>query len=114
MFQNHLRTLVLLSLFAVAAGVQAQSPLGRPASQQALDGGDLRGRKAAPDYRQYEYGKEIYAVKLGCPSCPLGHRPLDQAVAKEFMLDNALSESLTDKEYQAVSIYLKQLFGLVP
>lgn len=108
---NVLRCLILPALFALATSALAQSPLSRAPSQPPPDGGDPRTRKSSPDYRQYEYGKEIYAVKLGCPSCPLGERPLDQELAKQFMLDNSLSENLTDKEYEAVSTYLKQLFG---
>lgn len=110
-FLKVLRSLMVPVLFAFGASALAQSPLSRAPSQPLPDVGDPRARNAAPDYRQYEYGKEIYAVKLGCPACPLGDRPLDQAAAKQFMLDNSLSVNLTDKEYDAVSTYLKQLFG---
>lgn len=68
---------------------------------------------AVPDYRQYEYGKEIYAVKLGCSTCPLGATPLDETVAKRFFSDETLWDGLNAKEYDAVSIYLKQRFNLL-
>jgi hypothetical protein len=71
-----------------------------------------RGEKV-PDYRQYEYGKEIYEVKLGCSTCPLGATPLDETVAKRFFVDEALWDGLNDKEYEAVSVFLKQRFNLM-
>jgi hypothetical protein len=66
-----------------------------------------------PDYRQYEYGKEIYAVKLGCSTCPLGDIPLDEGTARRFFVDETLWDVLDDKEYEAVSVYLKQRFNLM-
>ena len=98
---------VLTSLSFVAA---AQSIMPQPRSKSPDH--DPREKGPEPDYRQYEYGKEIYAVKLGCSSCPLGAKPLDEAVAKNFFVDETLWDGLTDKEYDAVSVYLRQRFGL--
>lgn len=77
------------------------------------DGGDPRGRRPdAPDYRQYEYGKEVYAVKLGCRSCPLGEKPLDESTARRFLSDDSLWAGLDIKEEAAVKTYLRQLYTL--
>lgn len=98
---------VLASLSSVAA---AQSIMPQPRSQSPDR--DPRTRGPAPDYRQYEYGKEIYAVKLGCTTCPLGEKALDETIARRFFVDDTLWEELNEKEYDAVSVYLRQRFAL--
>ena len=95
---------------AVSSTVCAQSIM--PQSRAPSPDRDPRTKGPAPDYRQYEYGKEIYAVKLGCTTCPLGEKPLDEAIAKRFFVDDTLWDGLNDKEYDAVSVYLKQRFAL--
>ncbi|MGQ0700698.1 MAG: hypothetical protein ACT4PZ_20960 [Panacagrimonas sp.] len=77
------------------------------------DGGDPRNRRpSAPDYRQYEYGKEIFAVKLGCSTCPLGDKPLDDVLARRVLSDESLWSSLSIKEEEAVKTFLRQRFAL--
>ena len=97
----------VLTSFSLAAAAQSIMPQPRSPSPDR----DPRAKKEAPDYRQYEYGKEIYAVKLGCATCPLGESPLDEKIARRFFEDETLWDSLNDKEYDAVSVYLRQRFG---
>lgn len=104
--------LLALALACTVCAVSAQSIVPRP-SQPSPDGGDPRGRKVVPDYRKYEYGKEIYAVKLGCSGCPLGDKALDEALAKRIVVNDEMRESLTGDESEAVLIYLRQRFGLL-
>lgn len=113
MFKPHRSVLLALALAVVATGASAQSLIPRP-SQPNPDGGDPRNRaKEVPDYRKYEYGKEIYAVKLGCADCPLGDKPLDESLAKRIVVNDELRASLTIDEDEAVLIYLRQRFGLL-
>lgn len=105
-----LLSLILMSA-AFAAGAQS---LIRQPSTPPPGGGDPRSRvNPAPDYRQYEYGKEIYAVKLGCRRCPLGDQPLDETVAKRVVADETLRATLDGKEEEAVLVYLRQRFSLL-
>lgn len=83
------------------------------AGSRRPDGGDSRGRAQTPDYRQYEYGKEIYAVKLGCKTCPLGDVALDESTARRFLSDESLWSVLNEKEYDAVTAFLRQRFTLL-
>lgn len=111
MFSSFRQMLVAVLLVSASFATAAQSliPQRTPPPE-----GDPRSRgNQAPDYRQYEYGKEIYAVKLGCAACPLGQNPLDEEVAKRFFVDETLWDGLDDKEYDAVSVYLRQRFGLL-
>ena len=99
--------------FAFSSTQLAAQSIMPKSNATSPDRGDPRGRRPdAPDYRQYEYGKELYAVKLACSSCPLADKPLDETVAKRFFVDETLWEPLNDKEYDAVSTYLRQRFGL--
>lgn len=105
--------LVALVLMSATFAVAAQSLIRQP-SAPPPGGGDPRSRvNPAPDYRQYEYGKEIYAVKLGCRRCPLGDQPLDETVAKRVMEDESLRATLDGKEEDAVFVYLRQRFSLL-
>lgn len=97
----------VLASLSLAAAAQSIMPQPRAPSPDR----DPRAKKDAPDYRQYEYGKEIYAVKLGCATCPLGASPLDEKIARRFFEDETLWDSLNEKEYDAVSVYLRQRFG---
>ena len=74
--------------------------------------GDPRGQSSAPDYRQYEYGREVYAVKLGCPGCPFGDHPLDEALARRLLADDSLRTDLSLAEGDAVMVFLRQRFAL--
>lgn len=95
---------------AFAQGIGSITP---PRTAQSPDAGDQRGRGSpTPDYRQYEYGKEIYAVKLGCSSCPLGDKVLDDVIARRFLADQSLWNDLNEKEHEAVMVFLKQRFAL--
>ena len=109
--------LVATVLMATAFNAVAQGSLIPPgAGSRAPGGGDPRNRRPdPPDYRKYELGKEAYAVKLGCTACPLGDKPLDEATARRFLNDPslALSASLSDDEQEAVTLFLKQRFGLL-
>lgn len=103
---------VVLAVLACAAFTSAAQSLINPRTPPPDR--DPRSRpKEVPDYRQYEYGKEVYAVKLGCSTCPLGTTPLDEGTARRFFEDEALWDNLDDKEYEAVSIYLRQRFNLL-
>lgn len=113
MFKSQRSVLFALILAGVAFGASAQSIVPRP-SQPSPDGGDPRNRgNQVPDYRKYEYGKEIYAVKLGCGQCPFGDKPLDEALAKRIVVNDEMRTSLTSDEDEAVLIYLRQRFGLL-
>lgn len=108
--RNFLLATVLMS---AAFNAVAQGSIIPQTNTKRPDGGDPRGRKpGVPDYRQYEYGKEVYAVKLGCSSCPLGGKPVDEATARRFLSDETLWTSLSSKEDEAVKTYLRQMFGL--
>jgi hypothetical protein len=112
-FQPHRSVLLALALAGATFGASAQSIMPQP-SRPSPDGGDPRGRgKEVPDYRKYEYGKEIYAVKLGCGGCPLGDKALDEALAKRIVVNDDLRATLTSDEDEAVLIYLRQRFGLL-
>lgn len=103
-------TVLIAAAFSAAA---QQGSLIRQTGAQPPGGGDPRDRSpATPDYRLYEYGKEIYAVKLGCSSCPLGGKPLDEALARRFLADQSLWAGLNGKEEDAVTAFLQQRFGL--
>ena len=108
-FRNALWASVLAS---IACGAAAQDLIGDPRARNPTP--DPRGRRPeAMDDRQYQYGREVYAVKLGCETCPLGTTPLDEKIAKRFLYeDMSLWDTLTPKEADAVAVYLKQLYGL--
>ena len=106
------RLAVVSAVLACASFAAAAQSLVNPRTPSPDRDPRSRG-EALPDYRQYEYGKEIYAVKLGCSTCPLGTSPLDETVAKRFFADEALWDLLNEKEYDAVSVYLKQRFNLM-
>lgn len=106
---------LLVAVMAMWAAMPAygQVSLTPNATARPPDGGDPRLRRPdRPDYRQYDYGRELYAVKLGCESCPLGERPLDEGLAKRFLVDESLRFSLSADEEAAVTVFLKQRFGL--
>lgn len=107
-----IRTVAIAVMACASFAAAAQGSLVNPRTPSPDRDPRSRGN-VLPDYRQYEYGKEIYAVKLGCSTCPLGATPLDEAVAKRFFVDETLWDGLNDKEYEAVSVYLKQRFNLV-
>lgn len=98
---------------SVAFDALAQGSIFPQGTARPPDGGDPRSRgPVTPDYRQYEYGKEIYAVKLGCSTCPLADQPLDEKIARQVLTDDALRGSLSSKEDEAVTVYLRQLYGI--
>lgn len=105
--------LVATVLMTAAFSVVAQGAIRPQPSTRPPGGGDPRDRRPAPpDYRLYEYGKEVYAVKLGCAACPLGDKPLDEITARRFLNDETLGYSLSFEEYDAVTVFLRQRFGL--
>jgi hypothetical protein len=107
--------LIAAVLLALAGPVMAQGSIFPQGSGMAKppDGGDPRARRPdKPDYREYDYGKETYAVKLACDTCPLAGQQLDEKLARRFMEDETLWETLSPKEYSAVTTYLRQLFTL--
>jgi hypothetical protein len=108
---SFIRTVAVAVLACTSFAAAAQS-LINPRTPPPDRDPRTRGHEL-PDYRQYEYGKEIYAVKLGCSTCPLGASPLDEATAKRFFTDETLWDGLDDKEYEAVSVFLKQRFNLL-
>ena len=113
MLPGHRKFAIAIMLMGSMITAHAQTLIPGQAGRPPPGGGDPRSRKPdAPDYRQYEYGKEIYAVKLGCGTCPLGNKPLDEAVAKRFLIDETLGYELSFDEQQAVKTYLRQRFGL--
>ena len=103
---------VALTVLACASFAVAAQSLINPRTPPPERDPRSRGNEL-PDYRQYEYGKEIFAVKLGCSTCPLGAQPLDEDTARRFFVDETLWDLLNDKEYDAVSVYLKQRFNLM-
>lgn len=117
MFRSRSQLFVALAtaaMLSAAFGVSAQTSLFPKSNARPPDGGDPRSRRpAAPDYQQYEYGKEIYNVKLGCPTCPLGDKPLDEAVARLVLSDTSLRQNLSGVEDEAVTLYLRQRFSLL-
>lgn len=116
MLQSTFRVLAagLLAIAAISAHAQIPNIFpGGSGAARSPDGGDPRGRRPdAPDYRQYEYGREIYAVKLGCSTCPLGDRELNEETAREYLTNSTLWDGLEEKEHEAVAVYLRQLFTL--
>lgn len=102
--------IVATILVSMCSAVGAQSIMPTP-SVPSPDR-NPRAKAPLPDYRQYEYGKEIYAVKLACTTCPLADKPLDEKTARRFFEDDTLWNGLNDKEYDAVSVYLRQLFAM--
>ena len=52
-------------------------------------------------------------MNLGCSTCPLGTVQLDEETARRFFVDETLWDNLDDKEYDAVSVYLRQRFNLL-
>lgn len=109
---RRLALFTMLGAIAFGASAQIGSLIPQNPTAKSPDRDPRAQRAQTPDYRQYEYGKEIYAVKLGCPTCPLGDKPLDESVAKRFLADDELRLKLEAKEEEAVSVYLKQRFGL--
>lgn len=109
---RHFFIATVLMSAAFHAAAQGQGPLLGGGSAPRPDGDPRSRRPSAPDYRQYEYGKEIFAVKLGCTTCPLGDQPLDETIARRFLVDESLWEALSSKEQEAVSTYLRQRFTL--
>ncbi|MGQ0621297.1 MAG: hypothetical protein ACT4QA_15460 [Panacagrimonas sp.] len=112
MLRIHRYSIIALALSVLAGDALAQR--GQPGVPDLLNKGPKpsTSRSPAPNYGLYEYGKETYAIKLGCTSCPLGDRPLDETMARKFLTDQAYWESLSDKEQAAVSFYLKERFSL--
>ncbi|TDU32717.1 hypothetical protein DFR24_2117 [Panacagrimonas perspica] len=104
------KAIVAAVLMSASFAAAAQSIMPQPRAPSPDR--DPRTKRDVPDYRQYEYGKEIYAVKLGCTTCPLGEKPLDETVARRFFEDDTLWETLDRKEYDAVAVYLRQRFGI--
>jgi len=104
------KAIVAAVLMSVSFATAAQSIMPQPRAPSPDR--DPRTKRTVPDYRQYEYGKEIYAVKLGCATCPLGEKPLDETIARRFFEDETLWEPLDKKEYEAVTVYLRQRFGI--
>lgn len=112
MFSSFRNVLVASVLASVAFGAAAQDVNLYPQRAKSPDTDPRSRRPDAPDDRQYQYGKEVYAVKLACETCPLGATPLDEQVAKKFLADPSLWETLSAKEGDAVEVYLKQLYNL--
>ncbi len=101
-----------LVLMTTALGVAAQGSIRPQPSTPPPGGGDPRDRRPAPpNYRMYDYGKEVYAVKLGCATCPLGDKPLDEATARRVLNDETLGYDMSYEEFDAVKVFLRQRFG---
>ena len=62
----------------------------------------------------YHIGKVIYHRKLACPNCPLSKTTIDVSMYKTIVArlntDKQLVKALNDKEREAVTYYLEQLF----
>lgn len=111
----------LVSALVGAVGLMTTAQLSAQIGADGISGGQILNRGGAsdprsrsapvPDYRQYEYGKEIWQVKLACAECPLGDVALDEAVARRFLEDQSLWTTLDRKEQDAVSAFLKQRFS---
>lgn len=106
------RYFIAAAVLLSTTGAAAQgSPLGKVLERD--QSADPRNRREpAPDYRLYEYGKEVYQVKLACDACPLADQPLDESLARRFLSDESLWTTLNRKEQDAVSAFLKERFSL--
>ena len=114
MFVPWRRLLVAALLASAAFEIPAQSPPFPKSNARPPDGGDPRSRRPdPPNYNKYEYGKEIYAVKLGCDTCPLAGKELDESTAKKIIADETFRYSLSAKEDEALTTYLRERFGLL-
>ena len=112
MIRMNRRLAVAVSLILVACCAQAQVNL-MPQLQGRPGGGDPRNqRPELPDAAKYEYGREVYAVKVVCSTCPLAEQPLDEKTARRFLADEELRASLSHKEDDAVVMYLTKIFAL--
>ena len=106
------RLAVAVSLLGFALCAQAQVNL-MPQLQGRPGGGDPRNqRPELPDAAKYEYGREVFAVKVLCSTCPLADQPLDEKTARRFLADEDLRASLSHKEDDAVVMYLSKVFAL--
>lgn len=112
MLSVHRYTLIALVLSFIAVDALAQGGQSVVPNLLNKGGKPASSKGPAPNYGLYEYGKETYAIKLGCTTCPLGERPLDEGMARKFLTDQAYWETLSDKEQSAVSFYLKERFAL--
>ncbi len=114
MFVSRRQIAVATLLMSMTFNVWAQGSIFPQGSGRPPDGGDPRSRRAdVPDDRKYEYGKEIYAVKLACPTCPLADKPFDETTARLYLSDDSIGETLNGKEDDAVRTYLRKMFPQV-
>ena len=87
------RSAFLAAVLTAAAFNAVAQGLATPRNAKSPDPDPRSHRPDAPDYSQYEYGKEIYAVKLGCETCPLGEKPLDESTARRFLASISVEHS---------------------
>lgn len=113
LFSSFRHFVIAILLLATAFNAAGQGSLIPRPSTQSPDGPDPRSRRpTAPDNSEYQYGSEVYAVMLGCSTCPLGDRPLDEATARQFLVDESLWDRLRPAELDAVKVYLRQRYAL--
>lgn len=114
-FLDYRKLAVAAALVALSMSTAfAQGSIMPRPSTPSPDGGDPRNqRRAAPNFGLYEYGREIYAIKLACAECPLGDEPVNEKSARRFFWDDSLRVNLTEEEEEAVGAYLRQLFAIV-
>ena len=74
-------------------------------------GSDGAGRAQTGDGASYNLGKRVYAVKLGCDSCPMADMPLNKQSA-EKLLQGGVEVELSAREEEALTVYLKRRFKL--
>ncbi len=74
-------------------------------------GSDALGAGQTGDSAEYNFGKRIYATKIACDSCPMAGKALDKEMAQNILMKGAGVE-LTEKEKNALTVYVKRRFGM--
>ena len=81
------------------------------ASSSFASGSDAGGSAETGDAQAYNIGKGVYAQKLGCKSCPLAGKTLDQAAARDLVAGKGTA-GLSAEEQKALAVYLSRRFKL--
>ncbi|BFM05603.1 hypothetical protein [Halioxenophilus aromaticivorans] len=81
------------------------------ASFAQASGSDAGASAKTGDAAAYQLGKQIFAKKFACKSCPLHKQRLNKSLAQEVLMGKP-NVAMSEDENQALQVFLQRRFKL--